>query len=391
MTYSDVYFTKTKNALPDDQEIIATYGVFMRHPCIAAISPAIRFLKEYGILKESGLGAIKILRHVSEGDLVSPETPLFSYQGNMKDIVELETQMLQRVGFSCISAYNAYMMSIACPSVSFLDMAARHCAPDDGNEGMVYSCAYGASVGSRSAQFNHGANGFVGSSLDRTALLYGSEKGMGTMPHVLVGLAGSTVDAMEMFINGNPNDQSVVVLVDYFGKEYTDALECADRFKQKYNNSGKTLGVRLDTHGGRYAEGLDFELSVDIVSEWCDRLDCSKWYNNQHWWGEERPEKTVNILHGPGVSVANIVKMRNTLDKNGHQDVKIIASSGFNTFKCTVMGKVEAPIDMIGTGSFLPEIMSQTYATADCVMINGVPRVKVGREFLMNSVVPHWE
>ena len=38
-----------------------------------------------------------------------------------------------------------------------------------------------------------------------------------------------------------------------------------------------------------------------------------------------------------------------------------------------------------GTGSYLPEIWTETYATADIVSYNGSPSVKVGREFLMNK------
>jgi nicotinate phosphoribosyltransferase len=38
---------------------------------------------------------------------------------------------------------------------------------------------------------------------------------------------------------------------------------------------------------------------------------------------------------------------------------------------------------VIGTGSYLPQIWSQTYATADIVAYDGKPRVKAGREFLL--------
>ncbi len=38
---------------------------------------------------------------------------------------------------------------------------------------------------------------------------------------------------------------------------------------------------------------------------------------------------------------------------------------------------------MVGTGSFLPATLTETYATADIIRYNGVPRVKTGREFLL--------
>jgi len=47
------------------------------------------------------------------------------------------------------------------------------------------------------------------------------------------------------------------------------------------------------------------------------------------------------------------------------------------------MADVGAPIDVIGTGSFLPESWRETYATADIVAYEGVPSVKIGREFLL--------
>ncbi len=49
------------------------------------------------------------------------------------------------------------------------------------------------------------------------------------------------------------------------------------------------------------------------------------------------------------------------------------------------MAEAKAPIDVIGTGSFLPELWSETYATADIVEYDGEPRVKLGREFLLRK------
>jgi nicotinate phosphoribosyltransferase len=46
------------------------------------------------------------------------------------------------------------------------------------------------------------------------------------------------------------------------------------------------------------------------------------------------------------------------------------------------MASVHAPIDFIGTGSYLPELWSETYATADVIAYDGELRVKIGREFL---------
>ncbi|NDG50934.1 MAG: nicotinate phosphoribosyltransferase, partial [Rhodospirillales bacterium] len=61
----------------------------------------------------------------------------------------------------------------------------------------------------------------------------------------------------------------------------------------------------------------------------------------------------------------------------------IVASSGFGVGKCRVMAEARAPVDVVGTGSFIPDIWSETYATADIVEYDGTPRVKLGREFLL--------
>ena len=75
--------------------------------------------------------------------------------------------------------------------------------------------------------------------------------------------------------------------------------------------------------------------------------------------------------------------MREILDEAGFEAVKIVASSGFGPAKCHIMAEAMAPVDVIGTGSYLPTTWSETYATADIVEYDGVARVKVGREFLL--------
>ena len=49
------------------------------------------------------------------------------------------------------------------------------------------------------------------------------------------------------------------------------------------------------------------------------------------------------------------------------------------------MADAGAPIDVVGTGSFLPNKWTETYATADIVDYDGEPSVKIGREFLIQK------
>jgi nicotinate phosphoribosyltransferase len=86
---------------------------------------------------------------------------------------------------------------------------------------------------------------------------------------------------------------------------------------------------------------------------------------------------------GTGASAAAIWHLRQHLDGAGFHKVRIVASSGFTPAKCRMMAAANAPIDVIGTGSYLPELWSETYATADIVAYDGQPLVKAGREFLL--------
>jgi nicotinate phosphoribosyltransferase len=113
---------------------------------------------------------------------------------------------------------------------------------------MAEMMAYAASVGSGRAHRKVGAIGFVGNATDATAHFFGQERGLGTMPHALIGYAGSTVRAAEMFQETHP-DEPLTVLVDYFGREVTDSLEVCRRFPEMVR-AGR-LSLRLDTPGGR--------------------------------------------------------------------------------------------------------------------------------------------
>jgi nicotinate phosphoribosyltransferase len=258
-------------------------------------------------------------------------------------------------------------MCRALPKAGFLAMDARHCAGQE----MAEMMAYAASVGSKVARERHGAVGFVGNATDATAHYFGNERGLGTMPHALIGYAGSTLRAAEMFAETYP-DENITVLVDYFGREIGDSLAVCRRFPELAAEG--RLAVRLDTHGGRFVEGLDTAASYAA-------LDRHVPEGIRHY----RTDAELHWLVGTGVSAAAIYHLRDALDEAGFESVKIVASSGFNQAKCEVMASVDAPIDMVGTGSFLPDSWPETYATADIVAYDGEPSVKLGREFLLRK------
>jgi nicotinate phosphoribosyltransferase len=191
------------------------------------------------------------------------------------------------------------------------------------------------------------------------------------MPHSLIGYAGSTVRAAEMFHETFP-DEPLTVLVDYFGREITDTLAVCARFPGLAASGN--LSIRLDTHGGRFIEGLDPPASYAVLE--------------RHAPGairRYRSETELRYLVGTGVSAAAIWRAREALDAAGYPNVHIVVSSGFGVDKCRVMADARAPIDVVGTGSFIPNAWHETYATADIVEYDDVPMVKVGREFLLRK------
>jgi len=380
---TDKYFTNTSQIVAGEKEADVTYAVFLRRRSIAALEPAIRLIK--ALVPEA-----KVTRFFNEGDKVPAQNKMLEISGPMSRLSEVETVMLQKVGFPCISARNAHAMCVAMPSAGFMDMHARHASGAE----MNMLAAYGAAVGSDAARAEDAnVQGFIGASQDLTAPLFGAEKGMGTMPHALIGYTdGDVVAATKLFIKELPEAMTVISLVDYQGRETTDALACADWFfnEAKLQDKGKTFGVRLDTHGGRFSQGLTFEKSIEIVG---DFLGVEGEYNIVERIlgpgavhldaGNLMVDRVRRILFGAGVSAAAIIHMRKVLNDEGFRDAKIVASSGFNPQKCHVMGAAGVPVDMIGTGSFLPATLTETYATADIISYNGVKRVKLGREFLL--------
>lgn len=359
--WSDAYFRRTRQIIERFGDIEVTYAVFMRRPVVSAPRLAVNWLK--AAMADRG-AAVDIQLRYDEGRWVGAGDPILYVTGSFRQLVECETQFLMQLGPPCVAAANAFTMCADLPHVSFLAMDARHCA---GTE-MAELMAYAASVGSRRAQRKAGAKGFIGNASDATAHYFGQPRGLGTMPHALIGYAGSTVRAAEMFHETHP-DQLLTVLVDYFGQEVTDGLAVCRRFPE-LAREGK-LALRLDTLGGRFVEGLDPPASYAVLER--NVPDALRGYHS---------EREIQHLIGTGVSAAAIWHMREKLNQAGFGQVKIVGSSGFGPEKCRIMKEARVPLDIIGTGSYLPGKWSETYATADIISYGGERRVKCGREFL---------
>src|ERR1700730_168555 len=361
---TDSYFLKTKAIVGRFGDRPASYAVFMRRPVICTPRLALDFLRSQAT--ERGTHFAIELNH-PEGAWVGAGDPILYVTGSLFHLVDLETVLLQKLGPACVAAYNAYAMCADLPKGAFLAMDARHCAGAE----MAAMMAYAAAVGSTVAQRETAAIGFVGCAADATARFFGQQRGLGTMPHALIGYAGSTVRAAEMFREVFP-DEPMTVLIDYFGHEISDALAVARRFPDLA--AAGRLAFRLDTPGSRYCEGLDPTRSYEVIE-----------HHAAHAIRGYRTEEELHHLVGTGVSAAAVWLLRRTLDEAGFGQGKIVASSGFGPAKCRMMAAANAPIDVIGTGSYLPELWSETYATADIIAYDGIPMVKAGREFLLRQ------
>lgn len=360
---TDSYFSRTRRVVARFGDKRVTYAVFLRRPVISAPRLMVEWLES--VARERGV-RFDIELMYPEGTWVGAGEPLAYITGSLVHLSELETILLQKLGPASVAAHNAYQMCLSLPSVSFLAMEARHCAGAEMQEMMAYAAAVGSAAAKR-----EGARGFIGNANDGTAHWFGQAHGLGTMPHALIGYAGSTLRAAEMFNETFP-DEPMTVLVDYFGREITDALAVCARFPDLA--AAGMLSFRLDTHGGRFVEGLDPAESYAVLERYAP--GAIRRY---------RSDTELRFLVGTGVSAAAIWRMREALNAAGHGKARIVVSSGFGVEKCRVMTDARAPIDVVGTGSFIPDSWHETYATADIIEYDGVPMVKLGREFLLRK------
>src|SRR5579864_3000823 len=340
---TDSYFLKTKAIVERFGDREATYAVFMRRPVICAPRLAVEFLT--AMAAERGSKFAIELNH-PEAAWVGAGEPILYVTGSLYHLVDLETVLLQKLGAVCVAAYNASAMCADLPKVAFMAMDARHCAGAE----MAEMMAYAAAVGSTHARRVAGAVGFVGCAAAATAHFFGRDAGLGTMPHALIGYAGSTLRAAEMFHDAFP-DEPLTVLIDYFGRETSDAVAVCRRFPPLA--AAGRLAFRMDTPGGRYCEGLDLARSYEVLERHAPQS--IRGY---------RTEAELRHLVGAGVTAAALWRLREALNEAGFAAAKIVASSGFGPEKCRIMAAAAAPIDVIGTGSYLPELWSETYATA---------------------------
>jgi nicotinate phosphoribosyltransferase len=164
-------------------------------------------------------------------------------------------------------------------------------------------------------------------------------RGVGTVPHGLIAAyGGDTVAAARAFTDRYHADTNITVLVDFENDSVRTALEVAEAL-------GDNLwGVRLDTSERLVDEAL-------------------------------RDEPHPALHHGVTPLLAR--RVRDALDEEGFEHVRIVVSGGFDAEKITRFEAEGTPVDAYGVGSSL--LRGQNDFTADVVRVDGRAVAKVGR------------
>jgi nicotinate phosphoribosyltransferase len=154
--------------------------------------------------------------------------------------------------------------------------------------------------------------------------------------------------AATKFAEWAPDDLNVVVLVDFENDSVRTSLEVA-----------RALGPRL----------------------WGVRLDTSGQLVDKSLWNE------MGDFDPRGVNERLVLKVREALDHDGFEQVRIVASGGFTAQRISAFEESSVPVDAYGIGSSL--IRGENDFTADVVMTDGRASAKVGRWFRPNPRLEH--
>jgi nicotinate phosphoribosyltransferase len=183
----------------------------------------------------------------------------------------------------------------------------------------------------------------IGVTTDEQASWWGG-RGLGTVPHSLIAsYGGNTVLAATKFAEWAPEHMNVTVLVDFENNSVETALEVARAL------GSRLYGVRLDT-------------SESLV--------------DRSLWGE------MGDFRPTGVNERLVSRVREALDRDGFENVKIVVSGGFDAEKIQSFERQGVPVDAYGVGSSL--IRGSNDFTADIVLTDGRPSAKFGRRFHPN-------
>ena len=171
-------------------------------------------------------------------------------------------------------------------------------------------------------------------------------RGMGTMPHALIQVCGGDVcKASDIYLKSFPNEK-ITALIDYHNHVVRDSLILARYLGTKLN------AVRIDT-------------SKSLIDHYFD-------------------DKDTSGFDAYGVCKELVFALREALDKNGFNFVKIIVSSSFTAEKIKEWSHLNVPVDMYGVGTSFVNNMTCGF-TGDLVVLDGKPEAKEGRANYQNT------
>jgi nicotinate phosphoribosyltransferase len=268
-----------------------------------------------------------------DGDPIRPYETVLTIEGDYTAFAHLETLYLGVLARRTLITTNVVRVLEAANGKPLIFMPARH-----DHHRVQTGDGYAAHVAGRIV----GAP--VGVTTDEQASWWGG-KGVGTVPHALIGAyGGNTVLAATKFAEWAPDDLNVTVLVDFENDSVSTALEVA-----------RALGPRL----------------------WGVRLDTSETMVDRSLWDE------LGDFKPTGVNERLVRKVRDALDADGFERVKIVVSGGFDAEKIREFEARGVPVDSYGVGSSL--IRGSNDFTGDIVLTDGRPSAKAGRHFRSNE------
>jgi nicotinate phosphoribosyltransferase len=328
--YTDAYFNHARSTLlADGRRPRVVMQVFQKnHAYLGGMDEALAVLK----LCSHDWEALTV-HALYDGDAIEPWETVLTIEGDYTLFAHLETVYLGVLARRTLITTNVVHVLEAANGKPVIFMPARHdhhrIQTGDGYAAYIAGQIVGAEIGVTT---------------DEQASWWGG-KGVGTVPHSLIAAyGGNTVLAATRFAEWAPEDLNVTVLVDFENDSVRTALEVA-----------RALGQRL----------------------WGVRLDTSESLVDRSLWGE------LGDFRPTGVNERLVLKVREALDRDGFERVKIVASGGFTAEKIREFERRGVPVDAYGVGSSL--IRGANDFTADVVLTDGRPSAKVGRWFRPNE------
>jgi nicotinate phosphoribosyltransferase len=324
--YTDAYFNHARaTLLADGRRPRVVMQVFQkRRAYLGGMDEAIAILK----LCSHDWDGLTV-HALYDGDRIAPYETVMTIEGDYTLFAQLETLYLGVLARRTLITTNVVSVLEAANGKPVIFMPARHdhwhVQTGDGYAAYVAGQIVGAPIGVTT---------------DDQASWWGG-KGVGTVPHALISAYNAnTVLAATKFTDWAPPDLNVTVLVDFENNSVETALEVA-----------RALGERL----------------------WGVRLDTSESLVDRSLWDE------IGDFKPTGVNERLVRKVRDALDRDGFERVKIVVSGGFTVDKIREFEESGVPVDAYGVGSWL--IRGANDFTADVVLTDGRPSGKVGRSF----------